>query len=78
MLIDLIRAESIIPGPECAVRTVLKKLDHKDAADLETAFASEEFSTAAIFRALKKAGHEIHVSTLGRHRRQECTCYKAG
>jgi hypothetical protein len=77
MLIDLIRAESIIPGPECAVRTVLRKLSETDAADLETVFASEDFSTAAIYRALKKAGHEIHVSTLGRHRRQECTCFRA-
>ena len=66
-------AETINTRGKCAIRTMLADLDAEDVKALENVFA-EGVGTMQLIPLLHSAGHHVSESTLGRHRRGQCTC----
>ena len=62
----------LVKGPTCTICTLMSGLPADDAAALQQAFNDFGFTSAAISRALKAEGHEIHANTVIRHRKGEC------
>lgn len=74
MIIDLIREEVQSIGPTCKVRLILDKMDKQDRKELTEALLDPAFTSAAISRALNRAGFDIRPDSISRHRRRDCTC----
>lgn len=74
MIIDLIREETQPIGPTCKIKLILDRMDKQERKELLEALATAEFTSAAISRALNRAGYEIRPDGISRHRRHDCTC----
>ncbi len=59
-------------GPSCRVCDLLPMLPDEDATALRSAFLDRQFTGTMIVNALKQYGEDVSISTVRRHRRQEC------
>lgn len=79
-LADDLRApapESYHLGQMCRVRLLLDELDSSDpegATALRDVMAAKQMQSTLIARRLSDAGFTLSVSSIQRHRRQECRC----
>jgi hypothetical protein len=64
------------PGPRCHVGRVFDHLTEADRKTLEEALSSERYSARAISGALRLRGLTVSRSSIERHRRGECRCWK--
>lgn len=61
-------------GAQCSVTTLLEGLDTDTRAEVEAALDDPTIGHMRIVTALKAIGHEIGVSSIGRHRNGQCKC----
>jgi len=74
---DLVAVEAaFVKGPPCSVALILDKLDPDDRAALEAWLDNPLKRHSLIAAALKKNGHPIQDSTIGRHRNGKCICVR--
>ena len=71
MLEDLTPTKKIRP---CAVRTLLNKLEKKDAEILIAALANPDWQSKPLARELSSRGLLITDQPILRHRKKECSC----
>ena len=64
-------------GPDCGMCVFMAALPEGERADVQAAMESDA-TTAVIYRALKRSGHDVSLHALGRHRRQECSGLRRG
>lgn len=62
------------PGPKCAVRQLMDKMDADDQQAFSEAVADKSITTQALLRALSSVGMSVTPAPLARHRRNECAC----
>lgn len=74
---DIVSENSRPAGEACGFLRLIADMPKADRADLDTAMENRNFSTAAIYRALRKNGYTVSVHMIGRHRRKDCSCGKA-
>lgn len=58
----------------CKIRTYLDMLDTDNREWLEQALAGDRFATKTLAETLTRNRLPVSDSTLGRHRRGECSC----
>lgn len=75
-LLDAINAaRPTVSKSICGVRRVLSELSGADAADLKSALQNPVIESSAIAKGVAAAlGAKISASSVGRHRKGECTC----
>lgn len=75
-LADALAAEEAAhsKGPACTVALILDQLDPADRAVLVEWLANPVKRHSWIAEALRKNGHQVQESTIGRHRNRKCTC----
>ena len=64
-------------GPSCRICDLIPILPESDAAALKTAFDDRRYTGTMIVTALKEYGEDVSISTVRRHRRQECASQRA-
>ena len=64
------------PEPKCSVHRVLKEMDPEQADEFRKALALplNVLPTTKLRNACRKAGIEVGLDALGRHRRHACAC----
>jgi hypothetical protein len=62
--------------PRCKVAVIKATLDTKDQQLLEQYLDDIRWSSTALSRALESKGIEVPHQSIGRHRRNDCTCSK--
>lgn len=73
-LSDALKAQKVpVGGPRCQVGRLLHTLPADDVDALAEALDSD-MTHASISRALIEEGHRVTAITVGRHRREECSC----
>ena len=75
-LLDALNEERTQYPPRCAVHILLDKMSPDDAATLRNALALSlnELPNTKLWNACRKAGHEIGIDSISRHRRGTCRC----
>jgi hypothetical protein len=74
MTIDLSEFRKPARAVKCAVKTAIETLDEGET--LIAALGEADITTASIHQWLRKRGQKIAASTVARHRKQECACYR--
>jgi hypothetical protein len=74
MTIDLSEFRKPARAVKCGVKSAINGLD--DADTLIAALGEADITTASIHLWLRKRGEKIAASTIARHRKQECACYR--
>lgn len=66
-------------GMPCSVQVLLDRLaDHPDElAAFQAMMADPKWSARRIHKALVAEGYEVGQQTIGRHRVQDCRCFKS-
>lgn len=59
-------------GPGCTVCNLAAELPADEAQALASLLVNPKVTSASISRVLKKHGHQIGETTIGRHRRGQC------
>lgn len=59
-------------GPGCTVCAMAHELPAEEAQAFTLLLANPKVTSASISRVLKKHGHQIGETTIGRHRRGQC------
>lgn len=66
-----------LQGPPCAVSVLLDKLDPDERAGLEMLLKdTEQWTNAQVLKAIIDEGHKAPRSTVERHRRRDCRCFR--
>ena len=61
----------------CKVQTVAEELDAKDSQILIEAVNSDKWSFKTLSNELAKRGIVIVDTTIAKHRRKQCSCFRA-
>jgi hypothetical protein len=64
-------------GPACSTGAFIVNLESdEDRRDILDALADKSVQTAVIYRAMKKMSDEVSVTSIAKHRKNECQCSK--
>jgi len=63
-------------GHDCSVNILLEQLDNKDRAELQSWLDDSNFTSEAIWHAIRAAGLHAGRQTVARHRAQTCRCFR--
>ena len=74
MTIDLSEFRKPARAVKCGVKTAIETLDEGET--LIAALGEADITTASIHQWLRKRGQKIAATTVARHRKQECACYR--
>ena len=79
-LLDDVAAEprKVSRHPQCIAGRLIAALPDQERAELATALANTEFTTAAIRRVLNRRGLDVKQEALSRHRHGTCCCEPRG
>jgi molybdopterin-guanine dinucleotide biosynthesis protein A len=74
MTIDLSEFRQPVRAVKCAIKTAIETLDEADT--LLAALDAPDITTASIHLWLRKRGEKMAATTVARHRKQDCACYR--
>ena len=74
MTVDLSEFRKPVRVVKCAIKKAIETLD--ESATLVAALEAQDITTSSIHQWLRKRGENMASTTVARHRKQECACYR--
>lgn len=74
MTVDLSEFRQPVRVVKCAIKNAIETLD--ESATLVAALEAQDITTASIHQWLRKRGETMAATTVARHRKQDCACYR--
>ena len=74
MTIDLSEFRKPAKAVKCAIKTAIETLNEADT--LIAALDTPDITTASIHQWLRKRGESMASTTVARHRKQDCACFR--
>jgi len=74
MTIDLSEFRQPAKPAKCGVKTAIETLN--EAETLIAALQAPDITTSSIHQWLRKRGETMAATTVARHRKQDCACYR--
>jgi len=74
MTIDLSEFRKPARAVKCGIKTAIETLD--EAETLLAALQAPDITTSSIHQWLRRRGETMAATTVARHRKQDCACYR--
>lgn len=76
-VLDELRALNKRPGPSCGWKRAMEQLPEKDQEQLTAALLQPDITHGALSRWLQTRSIKIGISSIGHHRKGDCSCPKS-
>ena len=74
MAVDLSEFRQPVRAVKCAIKNAIETLDEADT--LLAALQAPDITTSSIHQWLRRRGETMAATTVARHRKQDCACYR--